>query len=245
MKSAIYRGKVMHRRYLPKFHAFCYSDTMFYLDLEELDSQQGVLAKCSKRFKALDHFAGKNNLEESVRDLVLQNVGFRPEGRIGILTHIRQFGYVMNPVSFYYCWSDDELRVEAIVAEVHNTPWGETHCYTFQCFEGTANEFRFNKDFHVSPFMDMDQEYVWRFGAPGEGLSVTMENWEGGNLIFEAQLSLIHQALTEQSFRRLVWCNPFLTIAVITRIYMQAGKLWLKKIPYFVHPRKLRDKEIN
>jgi len=238
MNSAIYRGEVMHRRRVPTLHEFKYPDTMFYLDLAELSSGEGVLKKCSGRFRKADHFSGDDDLAGAIRDLVRRKLGFRPKGRIGILTHIRQLGYVMNPVSFYYCWSEDDLRVEAIVAEVHNTPWGETHCYAFRCIDGEPSEFRFSKGFHVSPFMGMDQEYVWRFEQPGDELVVTMENWEGGKLMFEARLAMEREALTEQTFRRLVWGNPFLTVAVITRIYWQAAKIWVKKVPYFAHPRK-------
>jgi uncharacterized protein len=247
VKSAIYSGQVFHRRMLPKVHEFKYSDTMFYLDLSEIPGGgDGVLGRCAARFRLEDHFAGPGKkLEDAVRDLVESELGFRPLGGIRILTHIRQLGYVMNPVSFYYCWSQDDSRVEAIVAEVHNTPWGETHCYAFRFEEGERNEFRFRKNFHVSPFMAMDQEYVWRFDQPGDELLVLMENWEGAHMIFEARLSLQRQPLTEQTLSRILWKNPFLTMAVIARIYWQAGKLWMKRIPYFTHPRKALDEKVK
>jgi len=52
-----------------------------------------------------------------------------PTGPIRILTHLRYFGYVFNPVSFYFCYDGAVGHVETIVAEITNTPWGERHCY--------------------------------------------------------------------------------------------------------------------
>lgn len=243
MKSAIYSGKVFHRRLHPKAHEFAYSDTLFYLDLEELQSSKlAVIQECSKRFLRSDHYGESSEpLIDSVRGFLFQNLGFTPAGSIQILTHIRQMGYVMNPVSFYFCWSEDDSQLEAVVAEVHNTPWGETHCYALKFEPGEINEFRFAKDFHVSPFMRMNQEYVWRFSQPSSEITVEMENWEEGKLMFQAKLQLTRRPLTEGSLKEVIWKKPFLTISVITQIYYQALKLWLKGCPYIPHPSKLKS----
>jgi DUF1365 family protein len=34
------------------------------------------------------------------------------------------FGHCFNPVSFYNCFESGGERVQALVAEVTNTPWG-------------------------------------------------------------------------------------------------------------------------
>ncbi len=240
MSSAIYSGKVYHRRFEPKLHEFEYPDTMFYLDIDELfHSSKRELKNCAARFYRSDHIgADSASLKDSINEILVAELGFLPGGSINVLTHIRQLGYVMNPVSFYYCWSEDDSRLEAIVAEVHNTPWGETHCYAFRFEHGESNEFRFQKKFHVSPFMPMGQEYVWRFSQPNGEIMVEMQNWEDGNLKFEAKLALTRQELTEQSLRLVLVKKPFLTISVIVRIYFQALKLWFKRIPTFSHPAK-------
>ena len=54
-------------------------------------------------------------------------LGFRPAGPVRILTHLRYLGYCFNPISIYYCFGADRPPLEAIVAEVHNTPWGEEY----------------------------------------------------------------------------------------------------------------------
>jgi DUF1365 family protein len=56
-----------------------------------------------------------------------------------LLTHLRYFGYCMNPVSFYYCFDAAGERVETIVAEITNTPWGERHQYVLQYPPGAAD----------------------------------------------------------------------------------------------------------
>ena len=38
----------------------------------------------------------------------LSVTGRRPSGPIRVLTHLRYFGYIFNPVTFYYCF--DEQR---------------------------------------------------------------------------------------------------------------------------------------
>ena len=76
-------------------------------------------------------------LDESVRSLVEFSTGRRPGGPIRLLTQVRCFGYLMNPVSFYYCFDEGGERLETVVAEVNNTPWGERHCYVLDASSQT------------------------------------------------------------------------------------------------------------
>ena len=124
-------------------------------------------------------------LAAAIRSLVEQKTGQRPTGPIRMLTHLQYFGHCFNPVCLYYCYDETGQYVDTIVAEVHNTPWHETHPYVL---DRTLNEhpdpewrrFRFAKDFHVSPFMDMDIHYDWKFRVPGEVLNVHMNNFQQG-----------------------------------------------------------------
>ncbi|MCA9295145.1 MAG: DUF1365 domain-containing protein, partial [Phycisphaerales bacterium] len=164
MKSCMYEGWVRHRRRSTPEHAFRYRMFMMWLDLGELDDVfRGRWLWSTRRpalawFRRADYLGDPARpLDEAVRDLVQDRTGRRPVGPIRLLTHLRYFGYIMNPVSFYYCWSEDESRVETIVADVTNTPWNERHAYVL---DGGMNSgdlqhqrFRFNKEFHVSPFM--------------------------------------------------------------------------------------------
>ena len=136
MHSAIYHGWLRHRRTAPRKHAFRYLLFMIYLDLGALDRGFRGRWLWSARRTALARFDRADRLgdpalplERSVRDLVESRSGRRPAGPIRLLTHLRYFGYCFNPVSFYYCFDVAGERIEHMVAEVNNTPWGEQHWY--------------------------------------------------------------------------------------------------------------------
>ncbi len=255
-KSCVYRGWVEHRRYAPRPHRFRYSVFHLYLDLAELDHVfSGMRLWSVERrnvasFRRADHFGDPGvPLERAVRDLVEKKLGTRPEGPIRLLTHLRYFGYVMNPVSFYYCYDRGDQHVETIVAEINNTPWSETHCYVLgddPNLDSDRRHYRFTKDFHVSPFMGMDLVYDWYFRVPGERLTVHMKNLETGpdgreNLLFDATMSLHRRPLDAAELRRALLHYPFMTGKVVTAIYWQALRLWLRKTPFFPHPRSPRS----
>jgi DUF1365 family protein len=247
MKSAIYQGTVQHRRRAPAEHRFTYRMFMMYLDLSELphvfsgSRWFSATRRAAARFCREDHLgdAGKP-LDESVRDLVEQHGGRRPDGPIRLLTHLRYFGYVFNPVSFYYCFNADDTRVETIVAEVTNTPWGERHCYVLTQDQEVGHDrikrYQPVKRMHVSPFMPMDIEYDWRFAPPGEVLSVHMENSRKGIKLFDATLVLRRREITARSLASVLLGFPLMTVKVIAAIHWQALRLWLKGCKVYEHP---------
>lgn len=246
--SAIYTGWVRHRRYEPRANAFRYRMFQMYLDLDELDQVfDGSWLWSARRFalawyRRRDHFGDPDvDLATAVRDLVEQETGARPDGPIRLLTHLRYFGYCMNPVSFFYVFSTDGERLETIVAEVHNTPWGERHCYVLpreHQAEKDMEPHRFDKNFHVSPFMPMNQRYVWRFSDPAERLLVHMENEQDGRCVFDATMVLNRIELNKVNRTRVLWRYPFMTGKVVAAIYWQALRLWIKRIPFHTHPKK-------
>jgi len=249
-KSCIYEGTIRHRRYRPRPNAFRYRLFFMFIDLSELPGLFDLHPLWSDKrvnlayFRRRDHFGEPSiSVEESVRDLVRLKTGHIPAGPIRMLTHLRYFGFCFNPASFYYCYDPSDTRVETIVVEIHNTPWGERYCYVLEDRQDEHpheawRRFRFNKQFHVSPFIDMNISYDWRFRVPSQTLNVHMIDYENGHKLFDASLALKRRAISRQALTRILVKYPLLTVKVSAMIYFQALRLILKKTPFFEHPRK-------
>ena len=246
MHSCIYEGRVSHRRLTPARHAFRYRLFFMYLDLAELDQVFTGRWLWSSRRPALAWFRREDHLgdparplADCVRDLVASRLGFRPAGPVRLLTQLRYFGYVINPVSFYYCFDAADARLEAVVAEVHNTPWGERHCYTLDGRDRPAEarlETTHSKEFHVSPFMGMEMQYRFRLTRPDRRLVVQMASEERGTKMFSAVLQLERREATPWRLAGALMRYPAMTLQVLAAIYWQALRLWCKGCRYHPHP---------
>ena len=249
MNSRLYAGQVKHQRYTPVAHAFQYGLFMLYLDLDELPVLfrnrwfWSATGPAVAHFKREDHMGdGNTDLADAVRGFVADETGIRLQGPIRLLTNLRYFGHGFNPVSFYYCFNKSGNAVDVIVAEVNNTPWGEQHCYVLpdSTNRGSKKTMRYllDKRFHVSPFMNMNIDYDWRFTLPAEKLIVHMKNFQQGEKLFAATLSLQQRPVTGITLASALIRYPFMTLRIVVAIYYQALKLWMKGVPFYQHPDK-------
>ncbi len=253
MNSRLYTGRVGHHRYQPVPHGFSYRLFMLYLDLAELDTVfagrwfWSVNRRNLAAFRREDYLGDPARpLDEAVRDHVSVRAGFRPDGPVRLLAHLRYFGYCMNPVSFYFCFAADGETLQAIVAEITNTPWGERHAYVLDCRGRNADaplSFEFGKRFHVSPFMPMEQHYRWVFTHPGEQLAITMHNFRDGERVFSADLCLRARPISAASLAGALASYPPMTARVVGAIYWQALRLYLKRVPFHPHPKHLETRQ--
>lgn len=253
MHSAIYEGRVRHRRLAPVMHSFDYNLFMMYLDLDELPrlfdnhwlwSNEGrALARFRRADHLIDHASPTCDLSQGVRDLVMQRTGERPSGPIRLLTHLEYFRHRFNPVNFFFCFDVNDQHVEAVIAEINNTPWGEQHCYVLS--HGASSDaaktkrFRFEKAFHISPFMGMDTQYDWRFTDPGQRLTIHMKNLNAGESYFDATMSFRRREISSAALAGVLLKYPVITLRVTAAIYLQALVLRLKGCPRYPHPKTL------
>ena len=221
---------------------------MLYLDLAEVDSvfcgrwlwSAGRTNLCE--FRRSDYLGDPAlPLDAAVRARIHEVCGRAPGGPIRVLTHLRTCGHCFNPVSFYYCYADDGVTLDTIVAEITNTPWKERHSYVLPVAtaerHGAALRWDFRKCFHVSPFMSMQRDYAWRFTAPDEALRVHMDVLDGQAREFDATLVLQRRPLNGVNLARALLRFPGVTLRIVAAIHWQALRLWLKRNPIYAHPK--------
>jgi DUF1365 family protein len=271
LASAVYEGTVRHRRFEPIKHEFSYRLFLMYLDLGELPEVLDPFPLFSARRAAPARFHREDfmgdparPLEECAREAVEEATGARPSGPVRLLAGLRYLGHCFNPISFYYCFDEAGERVEAVVADVENIPWGERHPYVLARGErrGTVLADDLEKCFHVSPLMGMDQTYTFRASEPGETIAVhiesrprdreTAESRRIGAFsrsrrgdapkTFDATLTLRRRGLTSATLNRMLARYPAISLQVVAKIYAQALRLKLKGARYHPHPEGARPR---
>lgn len=257
--SAIYEGWVRHRRYAPHANAFRYRLYMLYIDLAELDHLFADRWLWSHNRRAIAEFRRSDYLgdaqlplDQAVRDHVERATGEQPRGPIRLLAHLRYFGFCFNPVSFYYCFAEDGVTLETIVADITNTPWKQRHAYVLPIANaerhGCTFGWRFDKAFHVSPFLPMQCRYDWRFTTPAENLRVHMDVYRSAGPLTEdcareldATLVLQRHDFTGANLARVLARHPLMTMKVVAAIHWQALRIFLRGNPVYTRPNIHQD----
>jgi DUF1365 family protein len=244
MQSCLYEGRVRHRRRGPVKHEFSYRLFMIYMDLDEAEKLfSGGWLWSTRRFSPArfvrEDYLGdpQKPLAEAVRDLVSERLGRSPRGPVRLLTNLRYLGFCFNPISLYFCFADDGQTLDALVAEVSNTPWRERHCYVLDAGRSPERDYHFDKQMHVSPFLPMEMSYRLRFAGPGKRLNVQLDALDlDGAPRVDATLTLRRREISKWALASTLVRFPWITGQVVAAIYFQAWRLWLKNTPIFKHP---------
>jgi len=228
----------MHERLSPQRHGFGYRLYMYRLVLDELPALAGRLRLLGINRRGLsaffeaDHLAAAPGTLRQRVEARLREHGFtRTIGAIELVTHCRVFGYVFNPVSFFFCYGQDD-SLAAVIAEVNST-FGESHAYVLTPLTEMVTA---KKVFHVSPFMTLDGTYRFAFDISPAHLDVRIDLYRQGLPVFVSRLSLDRRPLTDRGLALALVRYPLVTLAVIGRIHWQALRLWWKGATYYPKP---------
>jgi hypothetical protein len=239
----LYAGRVSHRRTTPKPYQFSYGVYYCEFDLDEIQEvARRIHVLAYNRFSVMsfydsDHAPSGRTVRAEVRDHLTAR-GIELDGaRVSLLTNTRILGYVFNPVSFYFVRSRDGV-LQHVMAEVHNTH-GEQHTYDLARLPGEEGVYcsRAEKEFYVSPFIDMEARYEFRALEDADGrLHIRIDEFQGASKFFRAQLDLDPRPLTNGNIALMLARYPLITLKTISLIHWHGLKLWLGGVRYRPNP---------
>lgn len=244
LKSGLFPGHVTHMRLKPKEHRLAYRIYSLLLDLDELETLDKRLRWFSVDRFNLFSFRSKDRGDRSGTDLrqqvetSMRAAGIEPDGGpIRLLTMPRLLGWAFNPLSVFFCYSQSGA-CRAILWEVDNT-FGERHSYMIPVPEGATGEItqECDKEFYVSPFMDIDLHYVFRVVPPEKLMSIKIDTFDAEGLVLTAKHLARRVELTDGALLKAFFTIPLLTLRVVGGIHWEALKIWLKGVKLRHHPK--------
>lgn len=244
-------GNIRHRRFTPVSHEFTYRTSMLLLDLDGIQKTIGPWPLASTNWPAIARFrrkdyCGQGDLKHYVLSQVTKQLGVNLTGKVMLLTNLRYFGTLMNPIAMFYCY-DDYAKLRAVVLQVTNTPWREKTLYVLEVKDtGNKQQAEFAKAMHVSPFNPMHMQYRCVYNVPGADVYMHLENIMQGEKHMDATLTLSVQH--DFSKVQLAWF--YMTrfpesMKTWWRIYSNAFKLFKKRTPIYDHPTKQKTSGVE
>ncbi len=244
MNSAIYAGTVTHHRSIPKTHHFRAPVSLFYFNLDEIQTlpQWGIWFSAKRwalsQFKREDYYGdGSEPLAHSIRNRMQELTGHSVEGEVYGLVNLRTLGLYFSPVNFYFGY-DSSGKFTHFLAEVSNIPWNERHQYCQYVADGDFSPAT-QKKFKVSPFNPIEQKYRWQITPPGRAINIGLSVSDERGKVFYAQLDLKQTPFSKKRLRGLLMRKPAITISIVAGIYWQALKLFIKGVPYIPYEKEI------
>jgi DUF1365 family protein len=241
MRSHLLEGKLRHRRSNPIDYALEHSVYYAALDLAELDTVAGSMRLIGRNRRSVLEFRDSDHWTTpatDIRETVLAHLreqGEDPTGwRIMLVTNLRVLGYVFNPASFYLC-RDAEGVLRVVVIEVHNTHL-ERHLYTLRP-EAPGRKFTasMDKDFYVSPFIDMEGRYTFHVQDDPGSLRIAINERKDDAPVIATSLVLTRRRLSDRMVVRLLLRHPLMTQRTMALIHVHAWRLWRRGVKFRRH----------
>jgi DUF1365 family protein len=217
---------------------------MYFLNLDEIDRIPNIGKLFSTKRWALNRFfrpdyygdPGKP-LHFAIKEKMAEITGKTVTGPVYGLMNLRTLGLYFSPVNFYYGFNENH-QFTHFLAEVSNIPWNERHQYGhYVKDENYAPTER--KQFKVSPFNPVDQQYTWSIQPPGEKIGVQLGVSDERGQVFEASLDLKREPLNKKTLQKQLFRKPVMTASIVAGIYWQALRIYLKKIPYIPYEKEM------
>ncbi len=236
MNSCIYNGEVTHTRFKPVRHFLKYNTFSLLIDLDEFDKLDRSISIFSYNKFNIFSFYDKDHGDRDgscLKKWILKNLKkFNINEnitKIKLLCYPRIFGYVFNPLSIFYCYADDKLKV--VFYEVKNT-FNEQHTYVFKIKDSKKIAQKCKKRFYVSPFMDMETFYNFELTNPDKKLSVFIKQTDTKGTILTATQTGYKKEFDFKELFLNFFKYPLMTIKIIGSIHFEALLLWKKGAIY-------------
>ena len=240
----LYHCEVMHRRNFPQNYRFDYKVFSFLLDIDTFKDENPSSILSFNRFNFFSIYTKDHGPRDGSQwrpwiDAILdeQNLS-NAKHQIKLLCFPRILGYAFNPLSLWYCFGEDK-QLYAVICEVRNT-FGEHHHYLLhsnnQPYKNKVKASK-KKNFHVSPFINMNAKYHFTIAPPEEELLIVINEYQNDELMLTAsQLGKRHEIDTPHLFG-LFFRLPFMTMKIMLMIHWQALKIWLRGGVYHKKPK--------
>ncbi|MBJ8551152.1 DUF1365 domain-containing protein [Acinetobacter bereziniae] len=255
---AIAPASIRHRRYLPKSHQFEAKLNYLWFDPDQIhyfteqsylwSSQRWNLLKLDPNDFLIEEYG---TIRQKIEKILLKQANslLGLDTQIRVLALPRTLGYRFNSVVFFFIFDASEKPL-FILSEITNTPWEERKVYVHDCRDKAVQhsqfnsyKFEFKKSFHVSPFMPMDINYKWSFNFSAQQNVIHMQLFQQDVLQFDATMrfSLTPITVSSQQHRYAIH-SVFEPFKMMAGIYLNAFRLWKKKVPFYRHPNKQKGK---
>ena len=239
MNSCLYNCNIHHSRKRPKQHAFDYRLFSFGIDLDELSQVSknplvGLSGWHPYTLRTSDHLDfGGVSIKDNLLRFLHEKEHWNPVGRIHLITQLRTFGHLFNPVSFYFIY-DPDGHPSCIVAEVANT-FNEQKLYYLgpETLRDNRAEDQQIKSFYISPFSELTTQLHFNVEFPREVLRIQIRQSDEEGIYFNSTMVGNRVALTAFNLLRQTLRFPFATLQIVWGIHWHALLLFLKKVPFF------------
>ena len=244
-KHALCTGKVWHKRYSPKIHEFSYSLNCWLINLQSIETLNSNSWLINSAKRAIYKFKPDNYLRDFDGQLLdkvkakLIELGAYLNGdeQFFLLGQVSNLGVYFSPLNLYFCYNNSKCSF--ILAEVSNTPWNERYYYLLDM---NNTQITSKKNFHVSPFFGLNQEYHWNFNLNKNKISFKINSYQEKTLVFSASYTGDLNILSKRTTIKKIILSPIIVYKIVTAIYFEALFIWLKKIPFVPYPDKLKGK---